>query len=518
MGVVVSNRGEHDFSYVNMTGLPDADLDPVLRETAAQIVTWTKNVRKAPTMFDRVGYDLPDNPYEGFLVAENAVRLDDVIGGLADVTEGLALQGLKWESANMDDADIFNQISGKIGLDSQMRVIWRELYSYSQVVVAEWWEMQTIRVRTPAVGTGRKRRKTYDVYAPSSWMVLDPHKIVPVGSRIFDNDPLAWAASSDEYETWLKGTDPLLNLFFPTKYETTDNDEIERIGGWGIDYDRLLLADPEYVYRYTVTKPQYKPFADLRLGNVFPLLDMKIQLMKADRVSLVGAANYILLVKKGSKEEPAHQSEVDNLRDNFRVIARVPVIVSDHRLSIEIITPKNDFTLEERRYRLLDNKIAARVLGYHDLGSATAAASSSEMNARMIGRYFENSRQMMRRLVEKRIAERVIEKNLGVFEREPNLAFTPRHLDIEGKDTVLKTVMALRARNELSRETMLETVGFDQDVEAVRRQNEEESGMDDIFETAVPFNSPDLPRPGDVKEADPAQNEQNVAGDTEVKT
>lgn len=492
MAVRVS--GTEEISYINATGLTDDEVMPAVRETAAEIITWHRKVKQTPSMFDRVGYDLPDDPYESFVIAENAVRIDDVIGGLADVTEALAFQGVKWESSNTDDADVYNQISADLDLDAQLRVIWREMFTFSQVVVAEWWESRSYQVRSPVIGNGRKRRKRYNVQAPVDWMVLDSTRIVPVGDRLFSNDPIAWAATEEEYETWLAGTDILLNTFFPTKYTPTSDDEIERLGEWGIDYNRLLLADSQYVYRYTDTRPQYKPFADLRLGNVFPLLDMKMQLMKADRVSLVGAANYILLIKKGSKEEPAHQTEIDNLRAGFKVVARVPVIVSDHRLSIEIISPARDFTLDRERYEVIDNKIARRILGYTDVNDKSA--SSTEFNSRIIRRYVENSRHMVRRLFERRIGRAVYDKNPGAFESVPNLAFMPRHVDIEGNDSLLKTVLELRAKNELSRETTLETVGFDQNVEAVRRQNEEESGMDDVFETAVPFNSPEMPRPG----------------------
>lgn len=507
MGVRVT--GTDGVSYVNATGLPEEQILPAVRETAAEIITWHRKVKQTPTMFDRVGYDLPENPYESFVVAENAVRLDDVISGLADVTEALAFQGVKWESANMDDSDIYNQVSASLNLDGHLRVMWREMYTYSQVVIAEWWENRTFQVSSSPVSKGRKRRKKYDISVPVDWMALDPAKIVPVGSRLFSNDPIAWSASQEEYEAWLAGTDVLLNTFFPIKYDPTTDEELERLGQWGIDHDRLLLADPRYVYRFTATKPQYKPFADLRLGSTFPLLDMKVQLLKADRVSLVGSANYILLVKKGSKEEPAHQSEIDNLREGFRVVARVPVIVSDHRLSIEIVTPSRDFTLDKQRYEVVDSKIAKRLLGYTDV--MAQSANATDFNARIIRRFMENSRHMIRRLVERRIGNAIYDNNPGVFDDVPNLAFMPRHVDIEGSDSLLRTVMELRAKNELSRETTLETVGFDQDVEAVRRLNESESGMDDVFETAIPFNSPEMPRPGD-----PEPDAQGVVPQEEV--
>ena len=53
-----------------------------------------------------------------------------------------------------------------------------------------------------------------------------------------------------------------------------------------------------------------------------------------------------------------------------------------------------------------------------------------------------------------------------------------------------RAVLTLRTQNELSRETTLEHFGFDQAVEAMRREFEEDSGYDDLFKTQVPFSAP----------------------------
>ena len=55
----------------------------------------------------------------------------------------------------------------------------------------------------------------------------------------------------------------------------------------------------------SLTKPDYERFAEIRLKSLFAILDLKRQLMAADRASLIGAANYILLIRKGEKDAPA---------------------------------------------------------------------------------------------------------------------------------------------------------------------------------------------------------------------
>mgnify|MGYP001796527314 CR=1 FL=1 len=92
-------------------------------------------------------------------------------------------------------------------------------------------------------------------------------------------------------------------------------------------------------HRHTRTKPDYARCPDIRLKKVFKLLDLKQKLIEADRVTLIGAANYILLVRKGSKEDPSYPEQTANLKENLHYVAKLPVIISDHRLVIDIITP-----------------------------------------------------------------------------------------------------------------------------------------------------------------------------------
>jgi hypothetical protein len=101
---------------------------------------------------------------------------------------------------------------------------------------------------------------------------------------------------------------------------------------------------------------------------------------------------------------------------------------------------------------------------------------------------------MMKRELEKRLARATVDhaRNEGKFEDEPNLAFVPRNVQLDSDSQIVQAVMSLRTQKEISRESVLEFFGFDQEVEAQRRLYEEESGLDKIFETQVPFSSPQM--------------------------
>ena len=526
----VPHRGEQP-SYVNMSGLDDALVSGKMREVASQITRWvedTRGTKGRSSLFDRSAYQAPDNPFNQMKIARSAMANDDVVSGGAEVTEGLIFQGLKWESEEADDADVFNQISKTLDLDSYVRQAYRELFTCSQVVTASWWGWKTYKVRgrsnpeelpldeqtDPTTGVvsyneprdektlrpkkrpkGTKRKKEYRVWGPLALTVLDSTKVVPVGNLMWGKERLAWQASKSEMTAFDENADATMETLFLGRYIPPEGSlEEKELMDLGVDTKRLLELNPMYVWRHCVTRANYQRFPEIRLKSVFKLLDLKQQLMEADRVSLIGAANYILLVKKGTDKEPAYPEEIANLKENFDVVAKLPVIISDHRLEIEIIVPSQDYTLDKEKYDLLDARILARILGATSISSSGQRNENSLSIARGIARQLETKRHMLKRALEHHVAEAVVEHPFNVkagkplFEDEPNLAFTPRNVQLDNDSQIVQAVMALRTQKEISRETILEYFGFDQAVEAQRREFEEASGLDDVFQTAVPFD------------------------------
>lgn len=495
-------------SWENQTDLPDEMLLSTVRETAQYLQQWTRETRAQKgrsNLFDRSKFAVSENPYEQMKVARLAVRDDDVVGAAADVTESLILQGTQWGGADADAADIFNQISADINLDGYLRTAYREGFSDSQSVTAVWWGSReyTSRVRRPsgkknADGTDRTypARRAIRLYVPTKIITLDSTCVVPIGMSVFGEDRLAWHATPSMLTTWSQmdagmTTDLLMANLFQGTY-TPGRDEEQQLIKWGVDPKRLIEFRPDTVWRHTRTRSSFQPFPDIRMASVFRLLDLKQQLLESDRVMLVGAANYILLVKKGTDGAPASQPEVDNLKEGFTVIAKLPVIVSDHRLSIEIISPALDMTLVADKYNVLDARILARLFGAPAINSGARGDQNSGITTRMMARTLENQRHMLRRMVEKRVRDAIWDNPRNVdavkrnFKEKPSLFFTPRNVQLDNDAQIITAIMAARAARDLSRESELEFLGFDQAVEAQRMQREAEV-YDDIFKTAVPF-------------------------------
>lgn len=546
--------------WIGADGVPVDLVNNGVREIALAINNWSEDQKLKGThgasVFDRNAYVPPDNIFEQMQMARKAVKNDDVVGGLADATEALSLRKSRWEASSLEDADIFNQWAAEVDLDNFIRVCWRELFTYSQYVAARWWGFRDYKVRgtgppkmvhtedptgmtqgsweperepeTGLVKRGQKRKKEYKgLYVPVGLTILDSTRVVPMGSLLFGQETLVWTANKGEMAVWNKiaegkisrQTDPIISNFFTGVYNPTEEERqmLLKLGIGSQSVTDLLIMNPAFTWRHTLTRPHYEPWPDLRLKRTFRYLDMKQQLLAADRVSLVGNANYILLVRKGEKDAPATQEELDNLNENFAFVARLPVIIGDHTLQIDIISPKQEWTLKGERYDVIDTHIRDTILtSLSGEAGGSDRARSDALKARTIALGLTNRRHGIKRDYESKLARAIVEHpfNEGKFESEPNLVFSPRNITLERDEQALQALIAISARGDVSRQTTLEeALDLDQETEAQRRE-QERLWFDPIFKTATPFNGNADPMNPDGN-ANPAAGGPGNAGGTD---
>jgi hypothetical protein len=282
-----------------------------------------------------------------------------------------------------------------------------------------------------------------------------------------------------------------------------------------VDPDRLWLFKQDAVFRHTLTKAQYERFAPVRLKPILQILDMKAALRNSDSSALTANANFIIVITKGTDTLPAKPAEIENLREQTRVVARMPVLVGDHRLHVEIVAPPLDNTLIESRWQVLDSRLVFKALMTFSpvvQGGNSSGTGVSEMS-RVVSQGLENRRHQLKRALERHVFKLILDRNpdLGEF---PTLAFLPKHVSLDFKADVMNAILKLRDRGDISRETMLDELDFDQDVEALRRARERKD-YDEVFQSGTPFGSPQMnpyganPQPGQpgqapAKKASPA--------------
>lgn len=485
-------------TILDQTGL-GLDTDHVMSEFMAQappevaaLVRWQQGVRgRRGGIFDRDQYVTPEFPWQQFRTAQRAVENDDIVSGVLETTEALAFGRMSIATDDDDEADIWEQIAQDIDLDARMREMWREEFTCSQMYIAVYDGIRDYKVSGKGPG-GRSKRKSFNgLRVPIGITMLDPCKIVPVGNTLFNQDQLAYAADVPELDVinavinGQRDLDPVIGQLLVRPYQP-DLVERTQLSELGLPTGHLYLMDSNRVFRHTATRPQYKRFADVRLKTVFELLDMKTQLREMDRAMLLGGTNYLVLVKRGSDKIPATNPEVRDTESRFRSMARVPVIVGDHRLSVEIITPHSDYTLDADRYDTIDSRITIRLFSMFISNKQQSAARTDDSIklARVIGRSLESRRFMLKKTIERRIIKPTFEKN-DQFSQMPELRFHPKRVALDLDPALLNYILDIYDRGDISRETLLEQIDISQETEAHRRADEKVR-YDKIFETQIP--------------------------------
>jgi hypothetical protein len=494
-GITIINESE--VSTEELTGY----LKEAVRNQAPEVAalrSWAMSSQGATrggtnTIFNRDKYVTPDNVFAKMRLAADAARTDDIVSNAVETTEQLAFKRIVMECEDQDEQNIWNQIIDELNLEQRMREAWRETFVVSQAYAAVIFQKKDYKVKGKG-DKGTKRKKTFNgLMVPAGITFLDPLKVVPVGNFMFGQEQLVYIADREEVqemETMARENTAdlvvkqlLLNQYQPSRSErkliTESTGQSDLTG-------RLWVLNPKNVWRITATRSSYQRFADIRMESIFELLDLKTQLKEMDRAVLLGSTNAIILVKKGSDTHPAQSAELQQLAAEVKTTSRIPIIVSDNRLEIEIITPKNDNTLEASRYDMLNRQIATRLYQMLTTGSSRNTDDSMKL-LRVMSSTMEARRDQIRDSFMDNLFDRVFELNDSLTS-EPRMAFYPRNIALDFDPNKAQFLLDSRDRGDLSRDTILAELDIRQEDEYIKRKREAELYDDAFTPTNVPFD------------------------------
>lgn len=485
---VASEVGPEDIEASLAEGM-DVRLPSQISRALASWAEDTKSKGRARGLFHADKYVTPGNIYDQMSVAYDALD-DDVVGNVADVSEAMAFQKVTFETAgDKDQENIWGQIGRDLDLDAFVRTMWRELFTTSVCYPVKWWGTKTYRVKEKR--EQRAARKEYKLTVPTALGFLDPTRVVPVNPDPFGGNQLAWILEDeDEPQDDLFAGSLFLGTYAPSQAEA------QKLEKEDIKTDKLVLLNPQYVWQHSLTKSPFERWSRVRLKSIFPLLDLKHQLREMDRAFLLGGINFIVLVTRGTDQIPTTKKEVDATTAQVRAQSKSPVIVSDHRIKIEIITPDIEHVLNESKWDVIDQRILARLWGMFTMPSDTGNKETSMTMGRVIARGLASRRYMMKRSIERNVIKATNEHPLNKdFDEDTFLEFAPRRMELEFDPTVVTMIQSLRDRGDMSRETVLTEFGFDQALEASRREYEDERYSGTFDPVNVPFDSPNKGNP-----------------------
>ncbi len=336
---------------------------------------------------------------------------------------------------------------------------------------------------------------------PRAISLLDPLRVIPVGSFLFNQEKLVYIAEveeakeiSEKMDELNKARDPVVDQMFIGRYEPGPMklQEIRKLTGQlDLRAEQLFYLNPENCWRVTATRPAYDKFATVRLASIFELLDLKHILRAMDREEMLSATNVIILVKKGSDEYPAEPGELAAAAAQVTQAARIPIIVSDHRMEVEIITRKTDKVLQPERYNGLDSRLTARlyqILSTGNYASGTATDSSPNL-FKIIASTMEARRDNIRDALMTRVINTTWERNNKQLVEYPSMNFYPRRIALDFDNNISTFMQDLKDRNVISAETLLAEMDILLDEEIAKIKREQEKYPDILMQYQVPYSA-----------------------------
>jgi hypothetical protein len=493
---------------VNDTGLPDNMVEDAVADHYVEnaSLAWGRGTTfqtyaQQGSMLARSAYSTPGNVIDEIKLArELAERDDDVAAVLGQMVAIAFGDGMENQHQDEKTVALYNEICRNCDMDMALQELYRELLISGQINITTLFTREQLEytladsdvlhqesVASPLVG------------------VLPAENIRVIGNDMFRTGQLAYAPDNANLRAWLEKyfsdrTSPAekaamgradrvsANMFVGkvsiSAAQQLDPDELPT---WGTE---LFLLNPRMVQRTSFPKGARKYPRPLLTRNL-ALLEAKRLLNIMDYALLQGGSNYIVVAKKGTDQHPAQGNEVQNLGSVVRRASKTGVIVGDHRLTFEVITPELKELLNPEKRRLLGRKIVMSMLRLTEHGNEEGGAEGMKADDEMVARVVTSDRKIVQRVVEKAVYRETAKRNPKVFKKGAPAIWFPKII-LQGTQFFTDYILKLRDRGDIPRSWAVSAAGFDWEAAVEERKRELASGADDVMIPGdVPHSSPE---------------------------
>lgn len=463
-----------------------------------QASTFQTYANEGGSLLARTKFTVPSSVFGEIALARDIAEKDDDIKSALGAIVALAYSG-GMQNFHEDERTVglFNEMARNANLDHWLQEMLREYLIASQCTTVNVFT----RARLTFSPQGTQEDVTERVAAPLLG-VLQAEQIRVVDSDMFGGGTLAYVPNNEKHRRWLEAyfnpqttagqlarlreEDPVSAALFTG--EVTTEDERDSLFPYGL---KAYKMNPRMAQRFTMPKGSHKYPRPLLTAN-FALIEAKRMLNIMDYALLQGGANFIVVAKKGTDQHKASPEELRSLGAVVQRASRTGVIVGDHRLSFEIITPKLDELLNAQKRQLIARKLVNLVLRVPEMAEG-AAGDGVALATEIIQRVITNDRSAVKRHVEGSVYEEAAKRNSRVLKGSAKI-WHPAVV-LSGSQYFTDYVLKLRDRGDIPRKWAVEAAGFDW--EAGVEQRKAEKAADKIMvPAAVPFDSPNGRPPG----------------------
>lgn len=494
---------------VNDTGLPDQMVQGAVVDTFVEnaSLAWGRETtfqtytNRQGSMLARSGYRTPANIVDEIKLARSLVEEDDDVAAVVGQMIAYAFgEGMENHHTDEKTVALFNEICRNCDMDLTLQELYRELLISSQINAATLFTRETLEFTLE----GSEVLQQESVSAPLVG-VLPAENVRILGNDMFRTGILAYSPDNENLRAWLEKyfSDRITpaekaamgrqdrvsaNMFTGkvqlTSAEMLDTSELPASGG------ELFLLNPRMVQRTTFPKGARKYPRPLLTRNL-ALLEAKRLLNIMDYALLQGGSNYIVVAKKGTDQHPAQGGEVANLSGVVRRASKTGVIVGDHRLTFEVITPELKELLNPEKRRLLGRKIVMGMLRLSEHGDEEGGTEGIKADGETVARVVASDRKIVHRLVEKAVYREAVKRNPRLFPKGAPAMWFPKII-LQGTQWFTDFILKLRDRGDIPRSWAVAAGGFDWRAAVAQREREIAAGDDDVMiPAAVPHSSPE---------------------------
>lgn len=493
---------------VNDTGLEDPVVQRAVMDTFVEnaSLAWARQTTfqtytQQGNMLARSAYKAPANIRDEIKLARELAEWDDdvaaVIGQMLATAFG---EGMENHHRDEKTVALFNEVARNCDLDLVLQELYRELLISSQINIATLFTREEFEYTLGRSEFVQSQSMTAPLIG-----VLPAEHIRIIGNDMFRTGTLAYDPEDAKLSTWLdKYFDPRTsaaekaamgredrvsaNLFTGavdiSVQDQLDPSELPATGG------RLYTLNPRLVSRTTFPKGALKYPRPLLTRN-FALLEAKRLLNIMDYALLQGGSNYIIVAKKGTDQHPAQGGEVTNLAEVVRRASKTGVIIGDHRLDFEVITPELKELLNPAKRRMLGRKLVMAMLRLAEHGEEEGGSEGIKSDGEMVGRVITSDRRIIKRLVEDHVYREVSKRNRKVLPKGAPSLWFPKII-LQGTQWFTDYVLKLRDRGDIPRSWAVAAGGFDWEAAVEGRKRELQNGDDEIMQPgSVPHSSPE---------------------------
>lgn len=370
---------------------------------------------------------------------------------------------------------VFDDVARRLRLDSFLRWFYLASLIYSNVYMVEFWQE-----RRYTWGTSTRM---LDV--PVGLTLIDPMNGRILGSSL-DPDSKGIGIkveqnSMDDYsEDKIKEINSQFkNNIFDGKVTTNEIVKYMRRSG-NRPGDVVIKFNEEAVSHFKPTGFDWERYGNPKLTGCLTDIQLKRKLQEADFAVSDGIINALYVYKVGNDEYPMQDQEDVALSNLLKSPSRTFGLVWNHRLEVEIISPKSDVMTSPERYDKVNDAIK-EALGFTFGLVGIKGRRDVDKFVKMFADVVDAERSDIARHFEERIYRRIMKKN--GLDTYPSIKFNK--IGVSMSDVAKTIVGMFYDRGLISRQSALDVEDYDYEEEKERRVVEQKD--------SEVFTPPELP-------------------------